>query len=103
MDTQVVRMYQRNTDDQSPTGRQRSGDGSNDSNGGSPRNNGRQLLKLSLLLGGIVLISWCLLQFFSPGSRVNEQRVGEGPYSVFYKQVQEGNVTDASFQRQDIN
>ncbi|TMB81766.1 MAG: AAA family ATPase [Chloroflexi bacterium] len=102
MDTQVVRMYQRNTDDQSPTGRQRSGDGSNDSNGGSPRNNGRQLLKLSLLLVGIVLISWSFIQFFSPGSSVNEQSVGEVPYSVFYKQVQAGNVKDATFQGQDI-
>src|SRR5436309_93913 len=102
MDTQVVRMYQRNTDDQSPTGRQRSGDGSNDSNGGSPRNNGRQLLKLSLLLVGIVLISWSFIQFFSPGSSVNEQSVGEVSYSVFYKQVQAGNVKDATFQGQDI-
>src|SRR5256886_2197366 len=102
MDTQVVRMYQRNTDDQSPTGRQRSGDRSNDSNGGSPRNNGRQLLKLSLLLVGIVLISWSFIQFFSQGSSVNEQSVGEVPYSAFYRQVQAGNVKDATFQGQDI-
>src|SRR5256885_1600380 len=102
MDTQVVRMYQRNTDDQSPTGRQRSGDGSNDSNGGRPRNNGRQLLKLSLLIVGIVLISWSFIQFFSQGSSGNEQSVGEVAYSAFYRQVQAGNVKDATFQGQDI-
>src|SRR5256884_111516 len=102
MDTQVVRMYQRNTDDQDPTGRRSSGDGSNNSNGGRPRNNGRQFMELLLLLVGIVLISWSFLQFFSPGSSVNEQSVGEVPYSVFYKQVQAGNVKDATFQGQDI-
>lgn len=102
MDTQVVRMYQRNTGDQGPTGRRSSGDGSNNSNGSSPRNNGRQLLKLSLLIVGIVLISWSFIQFFSQGPSGNEQSVGEVPYSAFYRQVQADNVKDATFQGQDI-
>ncbi|HEX6553994.1 MAG TPA: ATP-dependent metallopeptidase FtsH/Yme1/Tma family protein, partial [Ktedonobacteraceae bacterium] len=102
MDTQVVHMYQRDPKDQSPTGQRSSGDGGNDSNGGSPRNNGKQVLKLSLLIIGIVLISWSFIQFFSQGSSGNEQSVGEIAYSAFYQQVQAGNVKDATFQGQDI-
>ncbi|HEX6557607.1 MAG TPA: ATP-dependent metallopeptidase FtsH/Yme1/Tma family protein, partial [Ktedonobacteraceae bacterium] len=102
MDTQVVHMYQRKTDDQGPAGREHSGDGGNDSNGGSPRNNGRHLLKLSLLLVGIVLISWFFIQFFSQGLSVNKPGVGQVAYSAFYRQVQADNVKDATFQGQDI-
>src|SRR5207245_8993588 len=76
--------------------------GSNGSNGGSPRNNRRQGLRLFLLIVGIVLIFWALPQIFSQGSNVNGQNVGELPYSAFYQQVQAGNVKDATFQGQDI-
>src|SRR5207245_2561642 len=76
--------------------------GSNGSNGGSPRNNRRQGLRLFLLIVGIVLIFWALPQIFSQGSNVNGQNVGEVPYSTFYQQVQAGNVKDATFQGQDI-
>ncbi len=102
MDTQVTHMYQRDPNDQSPTGLQRSNNGSNSRNGGSPRNNSRQALKLFLLILGIVLVFWALPQIFSPGSKVHGQNVGELPYSAFYQQVQAGNVKDATFQGQDI-
>jgi len=102
MDTQVIHMYQRNSNDQSPSGPQRSNNGSNGSNGGSPPNNNRRILNLVLLIAGIVLIFWVLPQLFSPGANVHGQNVGELPYSAFYQQVQAGNVKDATFQGQDV-
>src|SRR6266567_1634607 len=56
MDTQVIQLYQRNSNDQSPSGPQRSNNGSNGSDGGSPPNNNRRILNLVLLIAGIVLI-----------------------------------------------
>ena len=102
MDTQLTHLYQRNPHDQSPTGQQRSNNGSNSNNGGSPRDNRRQAWKLFLLIVGIVLIFWALPQLFFQGSNVHAQNVGDLPYSAFYQQVQAGNVKDATFQGQDI-
>jgi cell division protease FtsH len=102
MDTHVTHLYQRNSNDQSPTGPQRSNHGSNGSNGGSPPNNNRRILNLVLLIAGIVLIFWILPQLFSPGANVHGPNVGELPYSAFYQQVQAGNVKDATFQGQDV-
>jgi cell division protease FtsH len=102
MDTHVTHLYQRNSNDQSPTGPQRSNHGSNGSNGGSPPNNNRRILNLVLLIAGIVLIFWILPQLFSPGANVHGPNVGELPYSAFYQQVQAGDVKDATFQGQDV-
>src|SRR6266568_2079197 len=102
MDTQVLYMFQRNPHDQGSAGQRRPDNGSNGSNGGSPRNKSRQGLKLFLLIVGIVLIFWVLPQIFSQGSNVHGQNVGELPYSAFYQQVQAGNVKDATVQGQDI-
>jgi cell division protease FtsH len=101
MHTQVTHLYQRGSNDQSPTGQQHSNNGSNGSNSGSPRNNNRQVLKFSLLIFGIVLILWTIALSFSQSSNV-QQNVGELQYSAFYQQVQAGNVKDATFQGQDI-
>jgi cell division protease FtsH len=102
MDTQVTHLYQRNHNDQSPTGWQRSNDGSNGNNGGRPPNNNRQVLNLVLLIAGIVLIFWVLPLLFAPGAHAPGQPVGELSYSAFYQQVQAGNVKDATFQGQDV-
>ena len=102
MDTHVIHLYQRNSNDQSPSGPQRSNHGSNGSNGGSPPNNNRRILNLVLLIAGIVLIFWILPQLFSPGANVHGPNVGELPYSAFYQQIQAGNVKDATFQGQDV-
>src|SRR5712692_7715630 len=102
MDTHNTYMYQRNPDDHSPTGRQRPGNGSNNSNGGSPRDNSRRVLKVFLLIVGVVLVYGAFIQIFSPVSNGNGQHVGELPYSSFYQQVMDGNVKDATFQGQDI-
>ena len=103
MDTQVKHLYQRNSNDQSPTGPQRSDNGSNGSNGGSPPKNNRPILNLVLFITGIVLIFWVLPQLFSPGANVHGQNVGELPYSAFYQQIQAGNIKDATFQGQDVS
>jgi len=102
MDTQVIQLYQRNSNDQSPSGPQRSNNGSNGSNGGSPPNNNRRILNLVLLIAGIVLIFWVLPQLFSPGANVHGPNVGELTYSAFYQQIQAGNIKDATFQGQDV-
>src|SRR5690348_15555086 len=101
MHTQITHLFQRGPNDQSPSGQQHSDNGSNGSNGGSPRNNNRQTLKISLIVIGIVLILWAVTLGFSMGSSV-QQNVGELPYSAFYQQIQAGNVKDATFQGQDI-
>src|SRR5689334_4418637 len=102
MDTRIVHMFQRIPKDQRPAGQQRPGNGSNNHNGGSPPNTGRQGLKLFLLIVGVVFIFWAFTLLFSEGSTVPGQTVGEVPYSTFYQQVQAGNVQDATFQGQDI-
>src|SRR5579864_9383817 len=102
MDTQVTHPYQRNHNDQSPTGRQRSNNGSNGNNGGRPPNNNRQVLNLVLLIAGIVLIFWVFPLLFAQGAHAPGQPIGELSYSAFYQQVQAGNVKDATFQGQDV-
>ncbi len=102
MDTQETHLYQRNSQEQGPTGPQRSNNGGNGNHGGRPPNNNRQILNLVLLIAGIVLIFWVLPQLFSPGANVHGPNVGELPYSAFYQQVQAGNVKDATFQGQDV-
>ena len=101
MHTQITHLYQRGSNDQSPTRQQHSDNGSNGSNGGSPRNNNRQALKISLIIIAIVLILWAVTLGFSMDLSV-QQNVGELSYSAFYQQVQAGNVKDATFQGQDI-
>ncbi len=98
----MTHLYQRNHNDQSPTGRQRFDNGSNGSNGGRPPNNNRQVLNLVLLIAGIVLIFWVLPLLFAQGAHAPGQPLGELSYSAFYQQVQAGNVKDATFQGQDV-
>jgi cell division protease FtsH len=100
MDTHVTHLYQRAPQEQDPSGRQHSNNGSN---GDSPRNNSPQGWKIYLLIAGIVLAFWAFSLLFAQGAQVPPgQPVGELPYSAFYHQVQAGNVKDATFQGQDI-
>jgi cell division protease FtsH len=100
MNAQIRYMYQRNSNEQGPTGQQRPGKGSN---GGRPSNNRTPLLVRSLTIFGVVLVAWYLFQpLFFQGSNMSGQNVGEVPYSTFYQQVMAGNVKDATFQGQEI-
>src|SRR6266851_3545503 len=102
MDTQLIHMYQRNSNEQGPAGRQRPGNGNNGSNGSGPRKNGPLLVR-TLIIVGVVLVAWYLFQsFFFQGPNTNGQPVVELPYSSFYQQVMNGNVKDAILQGQDI-
>src|SRR5260221_4396192 len=55
MDTQLIHLYQRNSNEQGPAGRQRPGDGNNGSNGNGPRKN---RLVRTLIIVGVVLVAW---------------------------------------------
>jgi cell division protease FtsH len=102
MNTQIRYMYQRNSNEQGPTGQQRPNVGSN---GGRPPHNRKPLLVRSLIIFGAVLVAWYLFQplfFQGSNSNMSGQIVGEVPYSTFYQQVQAGNVKNATFQGQDI-
>src|SRR5216683_3301194 len=102
MDTQLIHLYQRNSNEQGPAGRQRPGNGNNGSNGSGPRKNGPLLVR-TLIIVGVVLVAWYLFQsFFFQGPNTNGQPVVELPYSSFYQQGMNGNVKDAILQGQDI-
>jgi cell division protease FtsH len=105
MNAQIGYMYQRNSNEQGPTGQQRPDNGSKGSNGGRPPHNRMPLLVRSLIIFGVVLVAWYLFQslfFQGSNSNMSGQNVGEVPYSTFYQQVMAGNVKNATFQGQDI-
>jgi cell division protease FtsH len=104
MDSQAKYMYQRNPNEQGPSGPQPPNNGRNGNNGGPPRNTGTALLVRSLIIIGVILLGWYLFQyFFSQNSSSNNPNMVEVPYSTFYQQVQAGNVKDVTFQGQDAN
>src|SRR5256885_1080776 len=105
MDTQVTHMYQRNFNEQGPTGRQpppNPGNG-DDTNGNNPQKKGISPLKVSLLMFALVAFVAAGYIFLAcQASNMNAQPVGELPYSSFYQQVMIGNVENAIFQGQDV-
>jgi cell division protease FtsH len=105
MDTQLAHMYQRNSNRPGQAGLQRLNDASNGDghNGNHPHKKWSSPLRAFLLLIGIVsiLAAWYLL-LNGQASKMHVQPVGELAYSSFYQQVQAGNVTNATFQGQDI-
>jgi cell division protease FtsH len=105
MDTQVTYIYQRNSNEQGQTGRQRPGNpGHGDGNkGDNPRKKETSPLKVFLLIIAVVSVLAAGYLFLNgQGSNMNDQPVVELPYSWFYQQVMNGNVKDAIFQGQDI-
>src|SRR2546426_3450214 len=100
MDAQAIYMYQRNPNDQRPSGPQRPNNSNN--NGGGQRDSGTTILFRSLIIVGVLLLAWYLFQYFTQSSNSNNQNVIDIPYSTFYAQVQNNNVETAVFQGQDI-
>ena len=97
-------MYQRNPNEgPTPPQRPNLNNGGNGNNGsGPPRNTGSSLLMRALILVGVVLLGWYLIQFFTQGSGTSSNpNAIEIPYSTFYQQVQAGNIKDVTFQGQD--
>src|SRR5260370_7900470 len=97
MDTQHIHMYQRNSNEQGPAGRQRPGNGNNGSNGSGPRKNGPLLVR-TLIIVGVVLEAWNLFQsFFFQGPNTNGQPVFNLPYTSFNQQSMNPNIKHAIF------
>src|ERR1700722_17197052 len=94
-------MYQRNSNEQSSTQRQRPGNPGNgdDDKGNTPRKKGISLSRVFLLTTALIAV-FAVGSFFlnGPGPNMNGQPVGELPYSSFYQQVMGSNVKDATFQ-----
>jgi cell division protease FtsH len=105
MDTHITHMYQHNSNEQGPTGRQRPdnpGHGG-DNKGDNPRKKETSPLRVFLLIIALVSVLAVGLLFLNgQGPTMNGQPIDEIPYSAFYQQVMEGNVKDATFQGQDI-
>ncbi|MDQ2717186.1 MAG: ATP-dependent zinc metalloprotease FtsH [Chloroflexota bacterium] len=97
-------MFQRNPNDQGPGGNPRPNNGNNGSNngGGNQQTNIMSLFVRSLLIIGVLLLGWYLLQYFSQSANNNGQNTIEVPYSTFYQQVTSRNVRTAIFQGQDV-
>src|SRR6266849_5827898 len=105
MDIRARYMYQRNSNEQGPTQRQRPGNPGNgdDDKGNNPRKKGTSSLRVFLFIVALVAVLAAGSLFLNgQGPDTNGQPVDELPYSSFYQQVMAGNVKDATFQGQDI-
>ncbi len=106
MDARALLLYQRNPNNNAPNPQRpdlNRGPNNNGNNGGPPRNTGTTLVVRLLILVGIVLLGWYLIQLFSPSSSSSNPNAIEIPYSTFIQKVQAGNVKDVIFSGQDAN
>jgi cell division protease FtsH len=78
------------------------GQNANGNNGRPPRSTGSTLVVRLLILVGVVLLGWYLIQLFTPSSGSTPNAI-EIPYSTFYQEVQAGKVKDVTFSGQDVN
>ncbi len=102
MDAQAIYMYQNNPNDSPSRGSQRPGNGSNKgSNGGGPKDTGTSLLIRSIIIIVVLLVGWYLFEVFTQSNNTNSANVMEIPYSTFYQQVENDNVSSLVFQGQD--
>ena len=106
MDARALFLYQRSPNE-GPTPPQRPdlnrGQNGNGNNGGPPRSSGSSLIVRLLILVGVVLLGWYLIQLFTPSNSNSNPNAIEIPYSTFYQEVQAGNVKDVTFSGQDVN
>jgi cell division protease FtsH len=107
MDALAHFFYQRNVNNNGPNSPQRPdlnrGQNNNGNNGGPPRTSGSSLVVRILILVGVVLLGWYLIQLFAPSSSSSNPNAVEIPYSTFYQEVEMGNVKDVVFSGQDAN
>src|SRR5579864_6250546 len=105
MDARALLLYQRNPNNNGPNPQRpdlNRGQNNNGNNGGPPRNTGTTLVVRLLILVGIVLLGWYLIQLFAPSSSSSSNpNAIEIPYSTFIQEVQSGNVKDVTFSGQD--
>ena len=103
MDDGTKYMYQRNPNDRPPIPPRPDPNGGNNGNGGPPRPSGSRLIVRTLIILGLLLLGWYLIQFFTQGSNNSNPNAVEIPYSTFYQEVTAGNVKDVTFSGQDAN
>ncbi len=105
MDVGAKYMYQRNPNNRpnNPQPPNPNGGNNGNGNGGPPRTSGSKLLVRTLIILGLVLLGWYLIQFFTQGSSNSNPNAIEIPYSTFYQEVTAGNVKDVTFSGQDAN
>src|ERR1700680_3611642 len=105
MDVGTKYMYQRNPNDRPniPPRPNPNGGNNGDGNGGPPRSSSSRLIMRTLIVLGLVLLGWYLIQFFTQGSSSSNPNAIEIPYSTFYQEVIAGNVKDVTFSGQDAN
>ncbi len=103
MDDGTKYMYQRNPNDRPPMPQRPDPNGGNNGNAGPPRSPGSRLIMRTLIILGLLLLGWYLVQFFTQGSSSSNPNAVEIPYSTFYQEVADGNVKDVTFSGQDAN
>src|SRR6202043_3437448 len=99
MDVGTKYMYQRNPNDRPniPPRPNPNGGNNGDGNGGPPRRSGTSLVVRTLIILGLLLLGWYLIQFFTQGSSSSNPNAIEIPYSTFYQEVTDNKVKDVTF------
>ena len=103
MDDGTRYMFQRNPNDRPPMPQRPDPGGGNNGSGGPPRTPGSRLIVRTLIILGLLLLGWYLIQFFTQGTSSSNPNAVEIPYSTFYQEVTAGNVKDVTFSGQDAN
>jgi cell division protease FtsH len=101
MDVGTKYMYQRNPNDRPNNPQRPNPNGGNNGDGGPPRSSSSRLIVRTLIVLGLVLLGWYMIQFFTQGSSTSNANAVEIPYSTFYQEVIAGNVKDVTFSGQD--
>ena len=103
MDDGTRYMYQRSPNDRPNIPQRPDPIGGNNGNGGPPHPSGSRLIVRTLIILGLLLLGWYLIQFFTQGSSSSNPNAVEIPYSTFYQEVTDGHVKDVTFSGQDAN
>src|SRR6202521_5382489 len=103
MDVGTKYMYQRNPNDKPNNTQRPNPNGGNNGDGGPPRSTSSRLIVRTLIVVGLVLLGWYLIQIFTQSSSTSNANAIEIPYSTFYQEVIAGNVKDVTFSGQDVN
>src|ERR1700682_3812741 len=103
MDVGTKYMYQRNPNDRPNNTQRPNPNGGNSGDGGPPRSSSSRLIVRTLIVVGLVLLGWYLIQIFTQSSSTSNANAIEIPYSTFYQEVIAGNVKDVTFSGQDVN
>jgi cell division protease FtsH len=105
MDAQATYKLYQNMNDQGSRGPQRPDNGGNNTPPGSPQGGGggSSILFRIIIIMVVLIAAFYLFQVFAQGGNTNGgPGTIEVQYSTFYSQVKEGNVSQVTFQGQDV-